>query len=316
MNKTNKITIDKKITVKADDSIGNYSLVSSSEREKIILFYKKRDIKELENYIFTKYREYYAKDMFDYLNHGYHFILKIEDKTVLNIGVGEGTESIFFSLFGAKHIYSMDLNPERLEMLKMQAKFHSVESKITTICADFTQCIIEPNSFDIITMIGVLEWLPKSINPYAEQLTNVKKVYSSLKPDGTFLLGIENRFCPIYFLGKTNHNDLPFTPIMPRFMAHALTYLFRRKPYTTYTYTNNGYKKLFREAGFEKISVYPVLFSYQEPKFIFNSMDGLKEVLRKFGVHPIFDLGARALSYFPKTILIKLVPSYIIIGKK
>ncbi len=304
-----------KIIVKSGEANGDYSLIGRNERKEIINIIKNEDIISLEDYLFRKYKEYYIRDLLDYLNHSFDLLLDFKDKEILNIGCGEGTEPIFLAKFGEKRVYALEKNKGRLDILKVHASKLKISNKIIPIAGDFTKCDIKESSFDIITMIGVLEWLPKS-NPYKEQLKYLKKVRASLRKNGKFLLAIENRLCPLYFTGKTNHGDLPFTPLMPRFLANMITKLIKGKPYTTYTYSDSGYKKILKKAGYKKIKIYPVIFSYQEPRFIINSCETYKILLRKFGISPVINFGAKILSLLPCQLLIKFSPSYIIIGEK
>ena len=306
-------TIESRIQV-SDAEEGSYSLISENERDEI--FAQWGNLEALEDFMFSERRTYHVRDLFDYLNHSYHLMLDFADKDVFTIGVGEGTEAIFFALYGARHVFGLDKNPHRISTLNKSAESYDLESKISTLVGDYTTAAIRPSCFDIVTMIGVLEWLPNTSSAGAEQVQYLKKAHQALKPDGTLVLGIESRMNPIYFLGRTNHGDIPFTPLLPRVLANTITMLFRNKPYTTFTYTNSGYRKLLARAGFSTVDIYPVLFSYQEPRFIFATSKGLREVLRKFGVQPVYDMGALLLSALPSWLLLKLVPSYIIIARK
>lgn len=302
----------KKIIVNSTKT-GDYSLINDSEREFILKNIKNNQ--KLENFLFQQYSRYQVKDLFDYLNHAFLLLLNFKDKEVLNIGCGEGTESIFFARLGAKQVYSFDLNPNRLKMLKANAKRNNVAKKIQTIQGDFVQSKLLKESFDIITMIGVLEWMSRK-NPYQEHIQYLKKVRHGLKTGGKFLLAIENRTSPLYFVGITHHNDIPFSPLMPRFLADLISRIWRNKPYTTYTYTRKQYIKLFKKAGFKKINIYPVLFGYQEPKFVFNSPDIFRILLKKYGTNPMINLCTKVLSMFPNFLLKQLAPAYIVIGEK
>ncbi|MFA5142326.1 MAG: class I SAM-dependent methyltransferase [Candidatus Woesearchaeota archaeon] len=292
---------------------GKYSLITEEERDHIIKNIK--NTQELENFLFKKYNGYQVKDIFDYLNNSYLLLLDFNDKEVLNIGCGEGPESIFFAKYGAKKVYCLDMNPERLKMLKANARCNNAHQKIITLNGDFKECKINEDSFDIMTMIGVLEWLPEK-KPYAEQISYLRKIHKGLKKNGKFLLAIENRINPYYFVGKTHHGDIPFTPLLPRKVADLISRLMRGKPYLTYTHTRAEYLKMFKKAGFKNVKIYPSLFSYQEPRYIINSAKMYKRLLRKYGVSPIVNFCARILSYMPDRLLINLAPAYIVIGEK
>jgi SAM-dependent methyltransferase len=294
---------------------GTYSLILPKEREFILKKIKNGKIEDLEDYLFKKYREYDVKDMFDYLNMDYLLLLDFKNKEVLDIGSGEGSSSIFFAKYGAKKVYSLEMNPDRLEMLKTNADKMKLASKIVPINTDFTKCKIKKDSFDIVTFIGVLEWLPKT-NAYSKQLFYLKKVKSALKEKGKLLVAIENRLSPFYFIGKTHHDDIPFSPLMPRFLANLVSLIVKGKPYVTYTYTDKGYLKLFKKAGFKNIKIYPIFPAYQEPRFVIDDINLYRNSLRKYGVGKFMSFGATVLSFLPNFILRKLVPAYVVIGEK
>ena len=271
---------------------GSYSLVNPSTRKFIIKHLNESNV--LENYLFKNLKERQIKDLFDYLNYDFFLLLDFKDKEVLNIGCGEGTESLFFAKYGAKQVYSFELNPERLNMLEQRAKKMNLHKKIYLFNGDFTEVKLKGDSFDIITSIGVLEWLPKK-EPFKEMIQNLTKIRQALRKKGKVLVTIENRLNPIYFLGFTHHHEIPFAPLMPRFIANILTKLFKGKPYLTHTYTKNIYIKIFRNAGFKNIEIYPVLFGYQEPQFVINSVKMYWHFLRKYGFKLSLEIGGALL---------------------
>ena len=161
-------TIESRIQVRGSEE-GTYSLISENEREEI--FARWGDIEALEDFMFSERRTYHVRDLFDYLNHSYHFMLDFADKEVFTVGVGEGTEAIFFALYGARHVFGLNKNPHRISTLNKSAETHDVESKISTLVGDYTTAIVQHSCFDIVTMIGVLEWLPRTSAARASKLS-------------------------------------------------------------------------------------------------------------------------------------------------
>jgi len=125
-------------------------------------------------------------------------------------------------------------------------------------------------TFTAVILNGLLEWIgsePSSESPSAFQVRLLREVRRILKPDGCVYLGIENRFGAMYWLGQPDpHAQIPFVSVLPRQAANFFSYILRGKPYRNYTYSCNGLKRLFREAGFGKLEFYMPLPAYGDPQ--------------------------------------------------
>jgi len=114
-----------------------------------------------------------------------------------------------------------------------------------------------------------------------------------LKPAGVLLIGIENRIGLHSFLGRIDHSGLPFTSLMPRWMASV--YMKIRQPgfhrtllnssagYRTYTYSPWGYRKLLREAGFHDVDFWWPRDGYNLPHVMYRMAD--RTEIREEAVH-------------------------------
>jgi hypothetical protein len=106
-----------------------------------------------------------------------------------------------------------------------------------------------------------------------------------LKPNGTLLIGIENRWGYNGAFGSIDHSGLPYTNLMPRWMAtwwlrrstreHTHTVLNSKRQYRTYTYGARGYRKLLADSGFPATSMYWPDPDYNQPFSIIPLDSGL-----------------------------------------
>lgn len=126
-----------------------------------------------------------------------------------------------------------------------------------------------PASFDLVVLNGVLEWLGKgSRDPGATQRAVLKRLVEALRPDGTLAVAIENRIGIWFFLGRQDHSYLPFTSLMPRWLASGVTRARRGHPYDTYTYTHGGYRRLFAQCGLSEVRTLLPIWSYNTPDYL------------------------------------------------
>ena len=93
---------------------------------------------------------------------------------------------------------------------------------VRVFCSDFQE--IDPGrQFDVVTLIGVLEYSPvffKADNPFLECL---KLARSLLRPDGVLILAIENQLGLKYLCGAPeDHTGKPFDGVQDLYRAHGV----------------------------------------------------------------------------------------------
>lgn len=199
----------------------------------------------------------------------------------LDVGCGLGVHSFNFAPY-VKEVIGFDQSAKRAEFCALRAKAQGV-SNVSFQHASIATVAVKPESFDNIVMNGVLEWVPEAkinADPRQDQIDVLKHMKALLTDRGILYVGIENRFAINYLTSARDHNRLRYTTFMPRFLASLFTKIFRGKPYRTYTYSAYGYKKLFKEAGFDedKISIYIAHPGYNLPKYLipFEDREALK----------------------------------------
>jgi SAM-dependent methyltransferase len=126
-------------------------------------------------------------------------------------------------------------------------------------------------SFDLVAMNGVLEWVPegRNENPRKLQLKALEKACGLLRPGGYLYLGIENRMTPGYFVGYPDpHCSVPFVTVLPRPLAHWYARRRGLPGYRNYLYSSRGYRKLLEESGFTDVQIYLAVPSYNHPRYL------------------------------------------------
>lgn len=186
------------------------------------------------------------------------------ESTVLDVGSGWGAVTHALAL-AFERVVSIEPVIERARFTKARIEQEGLEN-VEIVQTTVTNLPFFDNTFDLIVLNGILEWVGEwktDISPREGQIYVLKCLRDKLKPNGVLLIGIENRIGWGSFLGQVDHSGMPFTNIMPRWLASLFlrwrnpkfyrTSINPRKGYRTYTYTQRGYLKLMREAGFNDL---------------------------------------------------------------
>jgi ubiquinone/menaquinone biosynthesis C-methylase UbiE len=223
---------------------------------------------------------------------------------VLNFGCGWDNTTLNMAR-RYEHVVAVDLTVERLEVLKIKAQNANIDN-ITYVCGGDTPSLpFASDTFHIITMNGVLEWVAAKeyyasvsrlaknalyhklrnvvkyiknnvgdTNPFHIQVRFLKEINRVLKDGGELYIGIENRYSHKYFKGiPDDHSHLFFSSLMPRPMANLYTIVTQRRPYRTYTYSCKGYSKLLEHASFSNPRFYSLVPSYKDINQIIDLQD-------------------------------------------
>lgn len=201
----------------------------------------------------------------------WRFVIPLPEKfSVLDAGAGMGRISIPLARVAEK-VTSMDQSFLRMKFLNLRAVQEGL-TNIETCVGDIFDAPFPPESFDLIVMNGLIEWVgvtTRFADPREAQLECLRIARRLLKKGGFLYVGIENRMA-LSYLNGIDHSGLRFTSYMPRWMANVYMKLRRGRRYDTYTYTKNGYAKLIRESGFDapKISFYLPYPGYNLPRIM------------------------------------------------
>lgn len=202
----------------------------------------------------------------------WHLFLPLPSNAhVLDIGCGLGTISHSLSRHYEK-IVSIETVPERLFFSKIRFQQENIQN-VELVRANLLDLPFPENSFDLVVMNGVLEWVglsEQSKNPRDLQLLALRNIHRVLKNTGTLYIGIENRIGYSYFLGRVDHSYLKYSSLLPRRLANLYTRRKKNEDYRTYTYSYSGYQKLLKQAGFQDTNFYCAFPGYNKQNLIFE----------------------------------------------
>jgi hypothetical protein len=179
-----------------------------------------------------------------------------KDSTVLEIGAGMGAVTNWL----CKHFDKVDcLEGSMKRGVALKERLRK-DSNVDVFIGDVLKTNLGVSKYDLATVIGVLEYIPYySENKDIEEsvVDFIKKISSSMKEDGIFLLAIENKFGLKYFSGaKEDHNGKAFSGIMG--------YPFK----SPITFGRNELENLLIKGGFSNIQFYNCSPDYKMPTLI------------------------------------------------
>ncbi len=238
-------------------------------------------VKFLENKGWEAFRKVFGHKFdqtFEENRADFRFVIPLpKDFKALDAGAGMGRISIPLAR-AAGHVTALDGSFLRLKYLKKRAEHEEIKN-IDFVLGDIFDASFEKESFDLIVMNGLLEWVgvtDRFQNPRDAQVAALKLCRDILKRGGYLYIGIENRLALSYMRGP-DHLGLYFTSYMPRFLANWYTKIRQKRKYDTYTYTKAGYEKLLGEAGFVNNEFYLPYPGYNLPRMMipYNNLDAL-----------------------------------------
>src|SRR3989338_319642 len=186
---------------------------------------------------FEHFKNHPRKDLFEYILNEtgrtafINFIYrKSRSKRCLDLGSGLGAIPAGLSkLF--EEVYSIELVRERVEFQTIRKNQDGIKNwKIMKGSVD--RLPFPDDYFDFVSANGMLEWAAVADftdSPRNVQLNFIKEIRRVLKPEGVGYVGIENRTGVQYFRGALDHSGIPYTSLMPRFLANISCYSRQKK---------------------------------------------------------------------------------------
>lgn len=201
---------------------------------------------------------------------------------VLDIGAGMGFMTFDLAQY-AESVVALEAVPERARFIQLRAVEEG--ARVFPVIGSGLEAPFPEQSFDLITMNGVFEYagLWGVGDPEQVQVDLLRRLKRLLRPGGILYIGIEARYGLRYFFGARDHSGLPYTSVLPRALADAACRMFRAPiygsekesgAYRTYTYSPNGYRRLFGAAGFCGVTILGLYDGYNRQEIIY-SLDNL-----------------------------------------
>lgn len=157
---------------------------------------------------------------------------------VLEVGAGCGAITRFLGETGAE-IYSIEGSPRRASVCRSRTR----DLPNVTVIADNVQNVAFDFKFDVITLIGVLEYarvFSDAADPIGELLVFLR---SMLADDGILVIAIENQLGLKYFAGAVeDHMQQPFFGIHDRYSGSSVV-----------TFGKNHLTNTLHDAGFPEL---------------------------------------------------------------
>lgn len=174
--------------------------------------------------------------------------------SVLEIGAGCGAlTGLLCEKFN--RVKAIELSKRRAEIIINRYPFSNLE----VIVGDFNEIKLD-KKFDVITLIGVLEYAGKfslESNPY---LSFLQSIYDLLVPGGTLIIAIENKFGLKYWAGAPeDHTRNLFESIEDYHIGSGVQ-----------TFSKLELDALVKEAGFFDTFFYYPMPDYKLPNQIFS----------------------------------------------
>lgn len=137
----------------------------------------------------------------------------LQQSTVLEIGAGCGAITRYLGECGAQ-VLALEGSPRRAAIARSRTR--DLEN-VTVVADKFDQFRCDTR-FDVITLIGVLEYAPLFTDGEDPVVSMLSRVREMLKPDGQLILAIENQLGLKYFAGfSEDHKGEPMFGIENRY---------------------------------------------------------------------------------------------------
>ena len=244
----------------------NKCTYSDGEVENVIYEYVKNkvDIKTLPIQEITYPIIYHLSEIRENILNWYPFK---KDVVVLEVGAGCGAITGMLCR-KSKKVVSVDISFKRAKINYTRNKqYENLEVIVGNVNEiEFQEC------FDYIILNGVLEYAEMFTEGKTPYQTFLKQLKAYLKPDGRFLIAIENKLGVKYFAGSPeDHTNEYFTGLNG----------YKNCPVKTFSHKE--IEQLLLECGMKKIKFYYPYPDYKFPEEIFT-----KESIQEYGKRELF----------------------------
>ncbi|MFT3780869.1 MAG: methyltransferase domain-containing protein [Nibricoccus sp.] len=188
----------------------------------------------------------------------------------LDIGSGWGQIALPLARDAKCNVVALEPTPERLAFIQAVAEQEGISKQMNFLQTDFFDIELQ-SRFDLVTCIGVLEWVAKfrTGDPRAIQLDFLRRAKKLLAPHGQLVIGIENRLGLKYLLGAADdHIGAANVAVYEAPFASAKWLQQTGQSLRSFTFTRAELESLFRDAGFHQLTFFSALPDYKLPEKI------------------------------------------------
>lgn len=192
---------------------------------------------------------------------------------VLELGGGTGVLSEYLC-DKVSDVVSIEGTLSRARSIAARCKY---KKNIDVIVADFLEFdlvgIFGENSFDKITLIGVMEYVPKfAKGNKKDPIINLLKICNKLiKPDGELIIAIENKIGLKYLLGfEEDHNAKKYYGPQSFYKKNDVT-----------TFSKAELKEKLHQSGFVSTNFYFPFPDYKLPQVIIREVEEIQALQAK-----------------------------------
>jgi 2-polyprenyl-3-methyl-5-hydroxy-6-metoxy-1,4-benzoquinol methylase len=139
----------------------------------------------------------------------------LQGKRVLDVGCGEGVDTVLLAKLGADEVVGVDLSPGAIALAGERARLNGVADRVRFVCAPIETAAIEPQAYDVVWCNAILHHLTDNLDPVMARIT------SWCHPDGVLSFAEPTNFNPTLRrlrklvplrLGKATADERPLEP--------------------------------------------------------------------------------------------------------
>lgn len=178
------------------------------------------------------------------------FITQLASGKTLELGAGCGAVTRFIGELGGD-VVALEGSPDRARVIGKRCE----DLPNVTVIADLIQNLNTDEKFDVVTLIGVLEYSQVFVDEPDPVQFILNKAKSFLKEDGMLIVAIENQLGLKYFAGAAeDHLGQAMFGINDSYTDK-----------TAITFGRKALTKQIKQAGFKEVELYVPLPDYKTP---------------------------------------------------
>ena len=226
--------------------------------------------------LYEKQDPFFVKRMENLGLGDWHLILSRDaDSRVLDIGCGFGSIPIGFSKHFL-HVHALEYLPERISFAKVRA-YQEGNKNVYFTRGSGLKLPFGDAAYALVTFNGVLEWAglyDETKPPDTLQKEILLEANRVISDDGVVAVAIENSLAMESITGmRDTHTRIRFITFLPRWIANMVSLFCKGMNYRTYLYRRQGYRELFKKAGFRQVRIFDLISSYNDYDYVVDTLD-------------------------------------------